>query len=98
MRVAIAVLGLLSTLGFAQARSCGYEPEPLKREGEPCTRTDECQSGLECRGGVCMVEIVDAGTDPDAGSDAGSADAGGNSDAGATSDAAIDAAGIDSGL
>jgi len=31
--------------------------------GEPCTRDDECISGLICRGAVC-VEPLDLGRDP----------------------------------
>ena len=75
-----AVLAFVFTTTLALWQSgggCGYHPDPLKNEGEPCTRSDECRSSLTCRGGVCMRPEVDASVDPDAGpSDAGS-DAGG---------------------
>jgi hypothetical protein len=40
------------------------------REGEACTRSSQCQSGLVCRTGVCSKPgpgNVDAGGDDDAG-------------------------------
>jgi hypothetical protein len=40
----------------------------LKAEGEPCTRTNECQTGLVCSGGTCRLG-------GDAGSDGSGADA-----------------------
>lgn len=76
LRIALA---LVATLGLAmwQSDGCGYHPDPLKGEGEPCTRTSECEVTLSCRGGVCTSESIDAG-DPvldaggeDSGSDAG---------------------------
>jgi hypothetical protein len=68
------VLALLA-LAFLQTRSCGFTPDDKKGEGEPCTRTSECEDSLECRGGVCMpipdAGSEDAGADPDASIDAG---------------------------
>jgi hypothetical protein len=63
-----AVLALGVVLALADSRSCGFTPDDGKDEGEPCTRTSECRTALECRGGVCMTEAVepDAGTPPDA--------------------------------
>ncbi len=37
----------------------------LKREGEPCTRSSECETGLTCSGGTCRLAgdaSVDAST------------------------------------
>lgn len=76
---------------------CGYEPPPDKGPGEPCTRSNECQSSLVCSGGVCMERGFDAGSPPrDAGSpprdasmDAAPLDAA--QDAGNPGDAAPDA-------
>jgi hypothetical protein len=43
-----------------------------KLAGEPCTRTSECQRGLDCVGGVCIAPRRDAG--PDGGADSGAPD------------------------
>ncbi len=88
------VLALVATLNLAmwQTGGCGYTPDPLKGEGEPCTRSDECQSTLTCRGGVCMAIGLDASTLPDAGRpDSGPSDSGMDSgaDAGDAGDAAM---------
>lgn len=103
---------LALTLALLQSRGgCGgYEPEPRKGAGEPCTRSDECQSHLECRGGVCMdpfEPVEDSGVDPldsgvapaDAGLDAGAGDAGdgGAGDGGAEDASVTGDAGPDSG-
>ena len=101
----VLVAAAALALGFADADGCGYTPEDRKGEGEPCTRTDECASSLECRGGVCMprtTTVEDAGPgfdagrgDLDAGRDAGH-DAGGEAgDAGDLAAAAPDAAATD---
>ncbi len=65
-------LSLVLSLGLAlgMARSCGFTPDELKSEGEPCTRSDECELFLECRGGVCMRALPDGGPDASAPSDA----------------------------
>ena len=78
LRIALA---LAATLGLAmwQSDGCGYHPDPRKGEGEPCTRSDECQASLTCSGGVCMTERVDAGN-PEL--DAGGEDSGSGADAG----------------
>jgi hypothetical protein len=47
--------------------SCGRDIIP-KQIDEPCTRTGQCDVGLECSAGVCLP-IVDGGAD--AGADAG---------------------------
>lgn len=73
IRLVFAAICALA-LGFADSDGCGYVPDDLKGEGEPCTRSSECQTGLECRGGVCMTEAdPDAGAPGDAGVDAGPA-------------------------
>jgi len=79
IRIALA---LVASFAFAmlQDSGCGFTPEPLAGEGEPCTRDSECESHLECRGGTCRTR---------GGFDAGSFDAGGPGDAG--SDAGFDA-------
>ncbi|HJL18061.1 MAG TPA: hypothetical protein RMH99_20525 [Sandaracinaceae bacterium LLY-WYZ-13_1] len=106
-RLALALGGVLA-LAWAQSDGCGYDPVEPKQEGEPCTRSSECDVGLTCRGGVCMSEDDerDAGT-RDAGlRDAGLRDAGGDEpdggpdDGGAGLDAAVatDAGGLDAEL
>jgi hypothetical protein len=47
--------------------SCGRDIA-LKQVDEPCTRTGQCEAGLECSAGVCLP-IPDAGAD--GGADAG---------------------------
>lgn len=86
-------LGAASLSALTQSQACGYEPDDRKGEGEPCTRSDECEIGLECRGGVCMIEGADAGPGIDGGFDAGvaSRDAG-QPDTGVAADAGRDAA------
>ncbi|HEY8429955.1 MAG TPA: hypothetical protein VIL20_16345 [Sandaracinaceae bacterium] len=71
-KYALAALGL----ALALARSCGFSRD-TKGEGEPCTRTTECEVHLECRGGVCMRIVPDAGSSRDAStpSDAAAPDA-----------------------
>ncbi|MEQ8455724.1 MAG: hypothetical protein RLO52_30605 [Sandaracinaceae bacterium] len=108
-------MGLLRTLlaaGFVLAFALlqseggcgGYEPEPRKGEGDPCTRTDECQSHLECSGGVCREPfepeldsgLRDSGAAPsDSGVDP--ADAGGERDASTAGDAGPDSGAFDGG-
>ena len=82
LRIALA---LCATLGLAmwQSDGCGYNPDPLKGEGEPCTRSSECEAVLSCRGGVCMREDLDAG---DPGFDAGREDSGMDAGDGAVGD------------
>ena len=100
-----AALGATFAMAFLLgALSCGLEPVSNRAtEGEPCTRSDECVSGLTCSGGVCRgVEDggaqdahigFDAGEPSDAGSDAsqdaGEAD-GGQGDAGGQDASAAD--------
>lgn len=56
------------SLGFRTG--CSDVATAPKLAGEPCTRTSECASGLECTGGVCRA-ISDASVDAgDAASDA----------------------------
>lgn len=94
IRLAMALATVVS-LAFFQSDGCGYSPDPKKGEGEPCTRSDECQVGLACRGGVCRGDVdsgpgFDAGDGlPDASFDA-SADASSSMDA-APEDGSIDA-------
>jgi hypothetical protein len=98
IRLALA-LGAAFALGLVQSDGCGYEPEERRRQGEPCTRSSECELGLECRGGVCMPDApADAGRPRDAGPD-GSVDAAAprdaapsHAEAGAGADAATDGA------
>lgn len=45
-------------------QSCGLDVD--KERGEPCTRDEECITGLECLGGVCDSPIRDGGQDDDA--------------------------------
>ena len=41
-----------------------------KLAGEPCTRSDQCASGLRCSGGSCVpATIRDSGAGEDAGKD-----------------------------
>ena len=63
--VVIATCGLFS-LG-AQS-SCTGGSASLKRAGEPCTRTSECQNDLVCSSGVCRTPSdasLDGGPDAD---------------------------------
>ena len=53
-------------LSFALG-SCGRNIT-LKQLEEPCTRTDQCEAGLQCSAGVCLP-MEDAGAD--GGADAG---------------------------
>ena len=71
IRLLLVLVGATAALALTHARSCGYDPPDLKGEGEACTRTDECESGLECRGAVCMIARSDAGPGFDAGHDGG---------------------------
>ena len=91
LRIALALAATLS-LAMWQSDGCGYTPDPLKGEGEPCTRSSECQSTLACRGGVCMREGFDAG-DPtlDAGGEDSGTDAGEAAGDGAVGDGGADA-------
>jgi hypothetical protein len=101
IRLALA-LGATLAVGLVQSDGCGYEPSELKQEGEPCTRSSECDVGLECRGGVCMSDEPqrDAGRPRDGGMDA-AVDAGpdaatdGGPDAATDADAPRDADGPD---
>jgi hypothetical protein len=70
-RLLLLLFGAAAIAGITHSRSCGYEPVDRKGEGEPCTRSDECEIGLECRGAVCMQPSFDAGPGFDAGHDAG---------------------------
>lgn len=45
-------------------QSCGLDVD--KERGEPCTRDEECITGLECLGGVCDSPVRDGGQDDDA--------------------------------
>jgi hypothetical protein len=93
-RLAFAFVAMV----LLQERGCGFTPVEKKGEGEPCTRTTECEDGLDCRGGVCMPSIFDGSIrDASAPADASSNDASSPTDASsspedASSDGAIDAA------
>ena len=92
------------------ALACGLEPVANRAtEGEPCTRTEKCVSGLVCTGGACR-RMQDGGAQDafvpfdagepldaamDAGRDAGDEDAG-EADAG-ESDASLDGSAADGG-
>ncbi len=100
VRTSLVCLAVLASMMF-QSDGCGYEPDPLKGVGEPCTRSTECQSDLSCRGGVCRAPepVFDAGPPPtfdaggrDAGRDAGDPDAG-DPDAGDLDAGDLDAGG-----
>lgn len=84
-RIALALIATLAMAFLQSSRGCGYTPDPLKGEGEPCTRSSECQSHLACSGGVCRATRPDAGALDDAGV---------LDDAGAVLDAAVDDAGV----
>ena len=88
----VALGSTFATAFLLGALACGLEPVANRAtEGEPCTRTDECVSGLVCTGGACR-RTQDAGPrdafvpfdafvpsdagDDDAGHDAGEADGG----------------------
>jgi len=99
IRLALALSATLA-VGLVQSDGCGYEPSGLKQRGEPCTRTSECDVGLECRGGVCRSDEPpsDAGRPRDGGLDAATdagpdaaMDAATDAGPGAPMDAAIDA-------
>lgn len=60
-------LAAVFSLAFFQSDGCGYSPDPKKGVGEACTRSDECEVGLACRGGVCRGELDAGGGLPDAG-------------------------------
>ncbi|MCA9605765.1 MAG: hypothetical protein KC619_09230 [Myxococcales bacterium] len=98
IRLALACVATLA-LSLIQSRGCGYTPDPLKGEGEPCTRSSECESHLTCSGGVCrVVGDFDAGDTPfDAGQDAGD-DAGVDLDGAVDLDASAGDASTDAGL
>lgn len=87
-------------LALTLARSCGFTPDDPKGEGEPCTRTTECDVLLECRGGVCMRDLPDGGgMDAAVPSDASVPDASGPdasppSDAATTDAEALDATAV----
>ena len=86
LRVALAFVAL----GFFSGRSCGFTPDDGKGEGEPCTRSSECQTFLVCRAGVCATESdFDAGWPP--------YDAGGPFDAGPVDAGRLDAGRLDAG-
>ncbi len=76
MLAPLRVLLALGVLALVQMRGCGFTPVERKAEGEPCTRSTECEIGLECRGGVCMrapdasESAMDASVEPDAAMDA----------------------------
>ncbi len=54
---------LLCLLLASMAVACGTEILP-KQENEPCTRTGQCDVGLECLAGVCReISTPDAGVD-----------------------------------
>jgi hypothetical protein len=54
----VAVGGLAAV--FCMGPSCGTRGD-RRGEGEPCTRTRDCEDGLVCIGGECRVP-PDAGT------------------------------------
>jgi hypothetical protein len=60
--VAVLVIAVCGLLSLGAQSSCGGEVAAPKHEGEPCTRTSECESALICGGGVCRVP-GDASTD-----------------------------------
>ncbi len=88
LRAAFVCLGVamgIATVPLSMGNTgCATTPV-LKGPGEPCTRSNECQSALTCTSGVCRAEPgVDAAVPHDAGSDASSAgDASTSLDAGA---------------
>lgn len=96
MTVRMALVGLAASLLLQDpaASGCGFT-ETGRGPGEPCTRSAECQSWLECRGGVCME--TDAGDFDaswifrDGGRDSGQLDSGETPEGGATD------SGVDSG-
>jgi hypothetical protein len=57
--VHLALVLVLAAAGLASlgAQSSCSGSMPLKEEGEPCTRTSECDAshGLVCAGGVCRA-------------------------------------------
>jgi hypothetical protein len=57
---AVVLLAAFFSLGFRTG--CSDATTAPKLAGEPCTRTSECASGLECGGGVCRA-ISDASVD-----------------------------------
>ena len=61
----VVVLGVsLAGLLSVGAQSSCSGSAPLKRAGEPCTRTAECAADLVCTGGVCRAP-GDAGASVD---------------------------------
>ena len=80
MRYASGVVRHALLFGFAslslvgRAYDCGAVDSSSSGVNAPCTRDNDCASGLTCQGGVCTGPAVDAGA-PDA---AGSKDAAGD--------------------
>jgi hypothetical protein len=66
--VIAVVFGLSVFLSLGAEGSCSGSVT-LKRAGEPCTRTSECQTGLTCSAGTCR-DIGDGAVDAASG-DAG---------------------------
>jgi hypothetical protein len=59
--VIAVILGASIFLSLGAETSCTGS-SALKREGEPCTRASECQTGLTCTAGTCRM-ASDAGLD-----------------------------------
>jgi hypothetical protein len=53
-------LALVSSLTLSMGSTGCLVARGTKGPGEPCTRTSECEDGLECASGVCL-EVDDAG-------------------------------------
>ena len=73
LHAVIAVLLGASIFLSLGADSCSGS-STLKREGEACTRTTECQTGLACSAGTCRP--VSDGGPSDGGTDAAPGDSG----------------------
>ena len=49
---------------FAVVPSCGSSSgSGKKKEGEPCTKTSDCESGLNCWKQICTAETTDQVTE-----------------------------------
>jgi hypothetical protein len=65
--LAVIVIAVSALMSLGAQSSCTGSSIALKRAGEPCTRTTECERDLTCSSGVCRAAS-------DASTDAGSSD------------------------
>jgi hypothetical protein len=71
---AVAGVGALGVLGVG----CGSLDSTSAGVNAPCTRDNDCASGLTCQSGVCSGPMMDATAPPDAARDAEPGDGAGD--------------------